>query len=64
MKFYFILIALFLLGCDSDFQEVEGGFFTSYWCDREYGIMYIRSGHGISARYDSTGVPLHCDARR
>lgn len=61
MKYYFILIALFLLGCDSDFQQVGGDFLQSYWCDKEYGIMYIKSGHGLSARYDSTGLPLRCE---
>lgn len=67
MRKMFILLTflLALCGCGSDFESIgEDGFCTIYWCDKQYGIVYIKSGHGLSARYDSTGLPLRCNIEK
>lgn len=64
MKKLIILIIPILLLCGCS-EEVDGKN-SPYWtyCDKEYGVEYIRYGQGykggITVRLDENGNVIHC----
>lgn len=64
MKKLIILIIPILLLCGCSGKVDDKG--SSYWtyCDKEYGVEYIRYGMGyqggITVRLDENGNVIHC----